>query len=353
MKVNRRNKVSDILNKDPKEKALTKKPPSGLDASGGSSKDSKRLSGSSSSSSLARLVATSGLDLYEKYSPAHYKPNTQLDSGSRSSLNEAGTDLTEERRATVGDITSNVTLERPRTNRYSRLYSRNDSDEVDNIATPSTIRRSTSGTRSSLTGRLSASNSNSNLNKSDSTEDVPTATFTIRSTRLRKSKVNDEDKKSLRNGSTSDSESKKKYSTDLTASSSSNSLSSSPTSTAATTNGIDTVAYVKLNKLKISEPKIEIETNTTSSSGLLAESTSSSNITKSGSSSKLKPSSSHETIATNNELDVTNDSYTYSSSKLKSDDNNDLEDNDTNKVIIIVAYINLTTKKQTLNILLI
>ncbi|XP_037818434.1 ubiquitin carboxyl-terminal hydrolase Usp2 isoform X3 [Lucilia sericata] len=314
--VNRRSKASDILNKDSKDKAVTKKPPSGSETGGGSSRDSKRLSGSCSSSSLARLVATSGLDLYEKYSPAHYKPNTQLDSGSRSSLNEAGTDL-EERRATVGDITANITLDRPRTNRYSRIYSRNDSDETDNVAAASSsIRRSTSGTRSSISGRISAANSNSNLNTSDSTDDIPTATFTLRSTRLRKSKVNDEDKKPLQNG-TSGTETRKKYNTDISPSPSFSS-STAATST-ATSNGIDTVAYVKLNKLKISEPKPEIENNAT-----LGVSSASS-ITKSGSSSKLKTSSSHETIVPDLEIN----SY---SSKNKTDENNELEDTDTSKV---------------------
>ncbi|XP_023303524.2 ubiquitin carboxyl-terminal hydrolase Usp2 isoform X5 [Lucilia cuprina] len=233
-----------------------------------------------------------------------------------SSLNETGTDL-EERRATVGDITANITLDRPRTNRYSRIYSRNDSDETDNVATASSsIRRSTSGTRSSISGRISAANSNSNLNTSDSTDDIPTATFTLRSTRLRKSKVNDEDKKPLQNG-TSGTETRKKYNTNISPSPSFS--SSSVATSAATSNGIDTVAYVKLNKLNISEPNPEIENNST-----LGVSSSSS-ITKSGSSSKLKTSSSHETIVP--ELEI--NSY---SSKNKTDDNNELEDTDTNKV---------------------
>ncbi|XP_037818435.1 ubiquitin carboxyl-terminal hydrolase Usp2 isoform X4 [Lucilia sericata] len=233
-----------------------------------------------------------------------------------SSLNEAGTDL-EERRATVGDITANITLDRPRTNRYSRIYSRNDSDETDNVAAASSsIRRSTSGTRSSISGRISAANSNSNLNTSDSTDDIPTATFTLRSTRLRKSKVNDEDKKPLQNG-TSGTETRKKYNTDISPSPSFSS-STAATST-ATSNGIDTVAYVKLNKLKISEPKPEIENNAT-----LGVSSASS-ITKSGSSSKLKTSSSHETIVPDLEIN----SY---SSKNKTDENNELEDTDTSKV---------------------
>lgn len=303
--MNRRSKASDILKKDSNDKAAAKKPPSGSDYGGGSIRDSKRLSGSSSSSSLARLVATSGLDLHEKYSPAYYKPNTQLDSGSRSSLNEAGTDL-EERRSTANDLTANITLDRPRTSRYSRIYSRNDSDETDNIATTSSYRRSTSGTRSS--GRFSASNSSSNLQTSGSTEDVPTATFTLRSTRLRKSRINDEDKKPLSNG-TSD----YKYS-DSTLS------SASP----STSNGIDTtVAYVKLNKLKISDDKTDRD-NTSSSSF-----SASSRIAKSGSSGKLKTSSSREAIAT--DLAVSNSSC--SSSKYKTEDSTELDDNDTNKVI--------------------
>ena len=318
MKVNRRNSktsASDILlKKDPKDKAVTKKPPSGSDASGGGSgyRDSKRLSGSCSSSSLAMLVATSGLDLYEKYSPTHYKPNTQLDSGSRSALNEAGTDL-DERRTTAGDTTTaNISLERPRISRFSRINSRNDSDETDNIASATLTRRSLSGTRAS--GRLSASNSNSNLNASDSTEDVPTATFTLRSNRLRKSKIaNDEDKKPLRNGLV-DGETKKKYTTEP----------SVITTSTITSNGIDTIAYVKLNKLQISEPKVDLEDNTTTQS--------SSYITKSGSSSKLKTSSSHDSIATDL-LDV--NSSSYSSSRNKTDENNDLENNDINKVITV------------------
>lgn len=210
--------------------AASKKPPSGSDGVGSGNRESKRLSGSCSSSSLAHLVATSGLDLYEKYSPAYYKPNTEL-SGSRSGLNETGTDIDDQGRTMTNDITTahtEITLDRPRS-RYSRLYSRNDTDETDNI---SSSRRSISGVRSS--GCLSASNSATALNCSASSEDVPTATFTLRNNRLRKSKTTDEDaRKSIISNGTSDYDSKTPY---------------------VTSNGIDAEAYIKINKLKISDP---------------------------------------------------------------------------------------------------
>lgn len=227
----------DILKNDcnSHDCVASKKPPSGSD-NGGGSRDSKRLSGSSSSSSLARLVATSGLDMYEKYSPAHYKPNTEL-SGSRSGLNEANSNDIEDRGRTITtDITTptanDIILERSR-NRYSRMYSRNDTDETDNV---SSIIRSNSGTRSS--GYFSASNSTSALNSSASTEEIPT--ITLSRTRLRRSKASDDKelkKSSLRNGTT-------EYDTKPT---------SSQDRPLITSNGIDTVVHVKLNKLKLTD----------------------------------------------------------------------------------------------------
>ncbi|XP_016975237.2 ubiquitin carboxyl-terminal hydrolase Usp2 isoform X2 [Drosophila rhopaloa] len=131
----------------------------------------KRLSSSSSSPSLARLVATSGLDIYEKYSPANYKPNCEL-SRSRSGHSEADLENGSKKEATP---TRTVTLERPRSSssRYSRLYS-NSSDAGGDSSTGSTGRPGS--------GRYS-------INSSSSSGDVPTATFTLRSNRTRRSQV--------------------------------------------------------------------------------------------------------------------------------------------------------------------
>ncbi|XP_017060553.1 ubiquitin carboxyl-terminal hydrolase Usp2 isoform X3 [Drosophila ficusphila] len=134
---------------------------------------SKRLSSSSSSPSLARLVATSGLDIYEKYSPANYKPNCEL-SRSRSGHSEAA-DLENGGSNKEATPTCTVTLERPRSgsSRYSRLYS-NSSDAGGDASTGST-------------GRLGSGKYS--INSSSSSGDVPTATFTLRSNRTRRSQV--------------------------------------------------------------------------------------------------------------------------------------------------------------------
>uniref|UniRef100_A0A1A9WL62 ubiquitinyl hydrolase 1 n=1 Tax=Glossina brevipalpis TaxID=37001 RepID=A0A1A9WL62_9MUSC len=211
--VNKRSKGSEILRKDSIGQDVgAKKPPSGSEGSGS---QSKRTPGSCSSSSLARLVATSALDIYEKYSPAHYKSNTEL-SGSRSSgLNEVAAIDSDDRRST----TSDVAYERPHS-RYSRLYSQQQNvDEVDNIGT--THNRSGSGPH--ISGRLNISNSS---------EDVPKATVTLRGARLRKTKGNEEDRKVWKNGAIQDHEN--------------------------SSNGVDaTLAYVKLNKLKLNSNQAE------------------------------------------------------------------------------------------------
>ncbi|XP_061387943.1 ubiquitin carboxyl-terminal hydrolase Usp2 [Musca vetustissima] len=230
--VRKHGKALDILKNDcnGRESTVSKKPPSGSDCSGAGSgsRESKRLSGSSSSSSLARLVATSGLDMYEKYSPAHYKPNTEL-SGSRSGLNEAGISNDIEERGRTTDISNNTSTTandlRSR-NRYSRLYSRQDTDETDNV---SSAIRSSSATA---------------LNSSASVEDVPT--ITLSRTRLRRSKPTEDKetkKSSLRNG-TSDYDSK---------------TSSSLDRPLITSNGIDTVVHIKLNKLKVNDHNANTE----------------------------------------------------------------------------------------------
>ncbi|XP_032581587.1 ubiquitin carboxyl-terminal hydrolase Usp2 isoform X2 [Drosophila sechellia] len=128
----------------------------------------KRLSSSSSSPSLARLVATSGLEIYEKYSPANYKPNCEL-SRSRSGHSETDLENGSNKEATP---TCTVTLERPRssTSRYSRLY-RNSSDA--------------GGDSSASTGKLSSGKYS--ISSSSSSGNVPTATFTLRSNRTRRS----------------------------------------------------------------------------------------------------------------------------------------------------------------------
>lgn len=236
MKVRKHGKPLDTLKNDNngRESTVSKKPPSGSDCSGAGSgiRDSKRLSGSSSSSSLARLVATSGLDMYEKYSPAHYKPNTEL-SGSRSGLNEASiSNDIEERGGRIGDISNNTSTTandiRSR-NRYSRLYSRNDTDETDNV---SSAIRSSSATA---------------LHTSASAEDVPT--ITLSRTRLRRAKPTEDKetkKTSLKNGST-DYDSKTTSSLDRPL---------------ITSNGIDTVVHIKLNKLKLNDHNANNESST-------------------------------------------------------------------------------------------
>uniref|UniRef100_A0A1A9UE04 Ubiquitin carboxyl-terminal hydrolase n=1 Tax=Glossina austeni TaxID=7395 RepID=A0A1A9UE04_GLOAU len=227
--VNKRSKDSDTLRKDSIGQDVgAKKPPSGSEGSGS---QSKRTPGSCSSSSLARLVATSALDIYEKYSPAHYKPNTEL-SGSRSSgLSEAAATDSDDRRST----TSDVAYERPRS-RYSRLYSQQKNvDEVDNIG--AAHNRSGSGSR--ISGRLNIANL---------AEDVPTATVTLHGTRLRKAKGHEEDKKFWKNGAIQDHENN--------------------------SNGLDVVIpYGKLNKLKLNSNQGETpEINQTQGNNKLTDS---------------------------------------------------------------------------------
>ncbi|KAH8343382.1 hypothetical protein KR059_009702 [Drosophila kikkawai] len=151
-----------------------------------SSSSGSRLSSSSSSPSLARLVATSGLDIYEKYSPANYKPNCEL---SRSRSGHAEPEL--ENGSGGGGTatpTETVTLERPRSSRYSRLYS-NSSDAGGEVTTTSSGRLGT-GTGTGTTSR-SSSGSRYSINNSNSSGDVPTATFTLRSSRTRRSQAED------------------------------------------------------------------------------------------------------------------------------------------------------------------
>ncbi|XP_041673784.1 uncharacterized transmembrane protein DDB_G0289901 isoform X4 [Drosophila eugracilis] len=132
----------------------------------------KRLSSSSSFPSLARLVATSGLDIYEKYSPANYKPNCEL-SRSRSGHSEADLENASNKETTP---TCTVNLKRPRSSstRYSRLYS-NSSD--------------VGGDSSASTGRLGSAKYS--INSSSSSGDVPTATFTLRSNPTLRNQVED------------------------------------------------------------------------------------------------------------------------------------------------------------------
>ncbi|BFG01958.1 ubiquitin carboxyl-terminal hydrolase Usp2 [Drosophila madeirensis] len=138
---------------------------------------SKRLSSSSSSPSLARLVATSGLDMYEKYSPANYKPNCEPSSRSRSGLSETPSGDVDGNGNGNDSSTCTVTLDRPRT---SRLYnSSSDAGE----STPAT---STGTAASSRLGQRSGSG-RFTLSSSNSSGDVPTATFTLRSNRTRRS----------------------------------------------------------------------------------------------------------------------------------------------------------------------
>lgn len=132
--------------------------------------NTKRLSSSSSSPSLARLVATSGLDIYEKYSPANYKPNCEL-SRSRSGLAEPDVENGGTQDAHATTTTATVTLDRPRSSRYSRLYS-SGSDS------------GTTGERDASSGRLGSGKFT--LSSSSSSGDVPTATFTLRSNRTRR-----------------------------------------------------------------------------------------------------------------------------------------------------------------------
>ncbi|EDV34365.2 uncharacterized protein Dana_GF21001, isoform B [Drosophila ananassae] len=136
------------------------------ESNNGHTPNTKRLSSSSSSPSLARLVATSGLDIYEKYSPANYKPNCDL-SRSRSALAEPDV----ENGSSSSDApTTTVTLDRPRSSRYSRLYS-SGSDAG-------------TGEREASSSRLGSGKFT--LSNSSSSGDVPTATFTLRSSRTRR-----------------------------------------------------------------------------------------------------------------------------------------------------------------------
>uniref|UniRef100_A0A1I8PUA4 Ubiquitin carboxyl-terminal hydrolase n=1 Tax=Stomoxys calcitrans TaxID=35570 RepID=A0A1I8PUA4_STOCA len=153
-----------------------------------------------------------------------------------SGLNEVGNDIEERSsRSITTDLTTSIPtandilLERSR-NRYSRLYSRNDTDETDNT---SNALRSLSSTRSA--GCLNTSNSDTALHSSASTEDVPT--ITLSRTRLRRPKhsENNETKKPLKNG-TLESETTKPSSLDRPL---------------VTSNGIDSVVHIKLNKLKV------------------------------------------------------------------------------------------------------
>ncbi|XP_073834269.1 ubiquitin specific protease 2 isoform X4 [Musca autumnalis] len=140
-----------------------------------------------------------------------------------SGLNEAGisNDIEERGRTTdLSNSTSTIANDTRSRNRYSRLYSRNDTDETDNI---SSAIRSSSATA---------------LYTSASAEDVPT--ITLSRTRLRRSKPTEDKeskKTSLKNGTT-DYDSKPYSSLDRPL---------------VTSNGIDTVVHIKLNKLNVND----------------------------------------------------------------------------------------------------
>uniref|UniRef100_T1PDP0 Ubiquitin carboxyl-terminal hydrolase n=1 Tax=Musca domestica TaxID=7370 RepID=T1PDP0_MUSDO len=150
-----------------------------------------------------------------------------------SGLNEASiSNDIEERGGRIGDISNNTSTTandiRSR-NRYSRLYSRNDTDETDNV---SSAIRSSSATA---------------LHTSASAEDVPT--ITLSRTRLRRAKPTEDKetkKTSLKNGST-DYDSKTTSSLDRPL---------------ITSNGIDTVVHIKLNKLKLNDHNANNESST-------------------------------------------------------------------------------------------
>ncbi|XP_036318864.1 ubiquitin carboxyl-terminal hydrolase Usp2 isoform X2 [Rhagoletis pomonella] len=195
----------------------SKKPPSGSDVGG------KRLSGSYSSSSLARLVATSGLEIYEKYSPANYKPNCELSrsssalteseiAGARASNTGTGTQTTateDTRNETTTTTTTKITLDRPRS-RYSRLYSTDDETTGTNNNKNSNSSRKTDNDTSVVTSKphrssyreraaaaakqqanalTSSTSATSVLSHSSSSGDVPTATFTLNRNRAPKTTI--------------------------------------------------------------------------------------------------------------------------------------------------------------------
>lgn len=212
-----------------------KKPPSGSD--GGN----RRLSGSYSSSSLARLVAISGLEIYEKYSPANYKPNCELPRSSSalteaevvavSSTSDIGGATTTNDDGIRNETTTNITLDRPRS-RYSRLYSTSDetsscsnnkngdssSNKNDNdltSATSSKPHRSSYRERAAVKQQANAlapsTSASSVLSHSSSSGDVPTATFTLRSNRTPKTAVTKaEESVTLNNGEKSNNNSSSK-----------------------------------------------------------------------------------------------------------------------------------------------
>lgn len=197
------------------------------------------------------LVATSGLDIYEKYSPANYKPNCDPPSRCSSVVND-------ELETTIGGVgsdstaatTTHITLDRPRS-RYSRLYSNDSTDGAsDNVKVPSSpnLPRSSSSRRSAT--KLTHSASAGGLSSSGSSSDV---TYTLRGNRLTKhGKESKESKEETLNNNNNDLNNntslvlKNGMLADFTSS-----VSSTSSSATADTNGIDT----KLRKLKLSESK--------------------------------------------------------------------------------------------------
>ncbi|XP_023161347.2 ubiquitin carboxyl-terminal hydrolase Usp2 isoform X1 [Drosophila hydei] len=174
-------KNDDWCSKYRRDSVNDKKRADGNDAISNGSR-SKRLSSSCSSSSLEHFVATSALDMYEKYSPANYKPNCEL-SRSRSAVNEADTDnrnnsnsnSNNNRSSIDNSATCTVTVDRPRSSRYSRLYSSSSDAGGDSGASETThTTRQRSGS-----GRYT-------ISASSSSGDVPTATFTLRNNRTRR-----------------------------------------------------------------------------------------------------------------------------------------------------------------------
>ncbi|XP_017964649.1 ubiquitin carboxyl-terminal hydrolase Usp2 isoform X5 [Drosophila navojoa] len=168
---------NDDWSKYRRDSAIDKKRADGNDATSNGSR-TKRLSSSCSSSSLEHFVATSALDMYEKYSPANYKPNCEL-SRSRSAVNEADTDnrnnSNSNSNSNDNSTTCTVTVDRPRSSRYSRLYSSSSDAGGDTGASETThTTRQRSGS-----GRYT-------ITASSSSGDVPTATFTLRNNRARR-----------------------------------------------------------------------------------------------------------------------------------------------------------------------
>lgn len=125
----------------------TKRLPQTSDCCGTTSKRRSELC--SSPASLARLVATSGLDIYEKYSPAYYKPNTHFVVSKSSDVsNENATREYNTPQPTVG-LTS-------MSNQYSKSFNHtDDATAIERSLRYPRLKENTAVENSTITNRIS------------------------------------------------------------------------------------------------------------------------------------------------------------------------------------------------------